>query len=125
MKIKFNPYHFVMFIILLCIETMIAIFLKDGFIRHTFGDFLVVILLYCFFKSFIRGKSFQIALAVCAIAYTIEFLQLTNFLEWLHLKDNTFAKIILGSTFHISDLIAYTIGIISILIFEHLSHGNH
>lgn len=123
--IVFNKAYFVMFIILLITETLIAIFLKTGFIRHTVGDFLVVILLYCFFKSFIKGKSFQVALFVFIISYTIEFLQLTNFLEWLNLHDNAIAKTILGSTFHFSDLIAYTLGIITILIFEHLSHANH
>lgn len=122
--IVFNKAYFIVFVILLITETLIAIFLKTGFIRHTLGDFLVVILLYCFFKSFIKGKSFQVALFVFIISYVIEFLQLTKFLEWLNLQDHTIAKTILGSTFHFSDLIAYTLGIITILIFEHLSHAN-
>lgn len=124
MKLKFNRNYFIGFIILLCIEILIAIYLKDGFIRHTFGDYLVVILLYCFFKSFIKATSFLIAFVVLIIAYSIEFLQLTNFLEVLHLQNNAIAKIVLGSTFHIGDLIAYTLGIITILIFEHTRHGN-
>lgn len=124
MKLKFNTYYFVVFIVLFAIEALIAIYLKEGFIRHNFGDYLVVILLYCFFKSFIKGKSFQIALAVLIFSYTIEFLQLTSFLEVLNLQENRIAKIVLGSTFSIGDLIAYTFGIITILIFEHLRHGN-
>jgi hypothetical protein len=124
MKIRFNKYYFGAFIALLAIETLIAIYLKNGFIRHTVGDFLVVILLYCFFKSFIMGKSIQVALAVFIISYAIEFLQLTNFLEVLHLQDNSIANIVLGSTFHISDLVAYTLGIITILIFENTRHEN-
>ncbi len=124
MKLKFNTYYFIAFLILFCIEALIAILLKDGFIRHTFGDYLVVILLFCFFKSFIKGKSFQTALAVLIISYVIEFLQLTNFLELLQLHDSSFAKIVLGSTFHVSDLAAYTLGVITILIFEHIHNGN-
>ena len=54
--------------ILFLIETLIAIYLKTGFIRHTFGDFLCVILLYCFFKSFIEGHHFKIAISVLVIA---------------------------------------------------------
>lgn len=124
MKIKFNLYYFTACIILFCIETLIAVYLKDGFIRHTFGDYLVVILLYCFLKSFIRGKSFHIAFAVFVISYAIEFLQLFDFPEALGLQNNSFAKIVLGTTFSIGDLIAYTLGIISILIFEHIHNGN-
>lgn len=124
MKLNFNPYYFITFIVLFAIEALIAIYLKVGFIRHTFGDFLVVILLYCFFKSFIKGREFKVALVVLIISYVIEFLQLTNFLEVLCLQNNSFAKIVLGSTFHISDLVAYTLGIITILIFEHSRHGN-
>ena len=124
MKIKFNKLYFIVFLVLLAIETLIAIYLKDGFIRHTFGDYLVVILLYCFLKSFIRGKSFHIAFAVLIISYSIEFLQLTNFLQLFNLQNNSLAKIILGSTFSISDLIAYTFGIITILIFEHINYAN-
>lgn len=125
MKFKFNLPYFIAFLILFVIEALIAIYFKDGFIRHTFGDYLVVILLYCFFKSFIKDKSYQIALVVFIISYTVEFLQLFNLLEFLHLQNNSLAKIMLGSTFHISDLIAYTLGIITVLIFENIQHGNN
>ena len=58
------------------------------------------------------------AIIVLFISFTIEFLQLTPFLEWLNLHDNTLAKTVLGSTFHISDLVAYTLGVITIIIVE-------
>lgn len=58
------------------------------------------------------------ALIVLLIAFIIEFLQLAPFLEMLNLHNNTYAKIVLGSTFHVSDLIAYTLGVLSIIIAE-------
>jgi hypothetical protein len=58
------------------------------------------------------------ALIVLLIAFIIEFLQHTPFLEILNLQDNTIAKIVLGSTFNVSDLIAYTLGVLSIIIAE-------
>ncbi len=124
MKLQFNTYYFIGFIVLLALEAVIAIFLKDGFIRHTLGDYLVVILLYCFFRSFISGNSVLIALGVLFISYGIEFLQLTHLLTVLHLQDHNIARIVLGSTFSIGDLVAYTFGFFTILIFEHISHGN-
>ncbi|HLT52306.1 MAG TPA: DUF2809 domain-containing protein [Flavobacteriaceae bacterium] len=113
-----NRIYFLFFLALLATETLIALFLKSGFIRHTFGDFLVVILLYCFIKSFWNLKPVVVGIKVLTIAFTIEFLQLTPFLKWLHLEDHSVAKIILGSTFQVGDLIAYTLGILFVLIIE-------
>ncbi|UPS91850.1 DUF2809 domain-containing protein [Bizionia sp. M204] len=118
MKLHFNRIYFLGFVILFIIEGLIAYFLKTGFIRHTFGDFLIVILLYCFAKSFINAKPIPVAFAVLLFAFIIEFLQLGNLLEHLKLQNNPFAILILGSTFHVSDLIAYTLGIVTVLIFE-------
>jgi hypothetical protein len=115
---KFSKKYFLLFVILLIIETCIAIFLEDGFIRHTFGDFLVVIMLYCLLKSLFSTKPLIIALIVLAISFGIELLQLTNFLEWIGLEQNPYAKVILGNTFHISDLIAYSLGVIVVLIVD-------
>lgn len=124
MKFKFDVPYFITFLILFIIEVLIAIFLKDGFIRHTFGDFLIVIMLYCFFKTFIKNNSYLIALAVLIIAFIVEFLQLFNLLQFLNLQNNSIAKIVLGTTFQISDLIAYTLGIITILLFENITKAS-
>ena len=115
---KFNKTYFIIFILTFIIEACIAYFLKSGFIRHTFGDFLVVIMLYCLIKSFINIKPIIAALVVLIISFVIEFLQLTLFLEWLNIQDNTFAKTILGSTFNFSDLVAYTLGVITVIGIE-------
>ena len=103
---------------ILLIEICIAAFLTEGFIRHTFGDFLVVILVYCSIRTFIETNPIYIAIGVLTFAFAIEFLQLFNLLDHLQLRDNKIATIILGSTFHISDLIAYTLGTIIILAFD-------
>ncbi len=118
MSFQFNKSYLIYSILLFVIEAWIAIIFKSGFIRHTFGDYLVVILLYCFIKTVIKAKPILIAIAVLIIAFGIEFLQLYNLLETLNLQNNTIAKLILGSTFHVSDLIAYTLGILTVLFVE-------
>ena len=118
MKVSFNKAYFILFMLLFCIETLIALYLKNGFIRHTFGDFLVVILLYCFLKSFWNVKPATVALTVLLISFLIEFLQLANLLEFLNLENNNLAKTIFGSTFNVTDLIAYTLGIATVLLIE-------
>ena len=114
----FKKTYFLLFTVLFLIEFAIAYFLKDGFIRHTFGDFLVVIMLYFLFRSILNIKPKPTALLVLLIAFVIEFLQLTNFLEILGLENNIYAKIILGSTFHTTDLLAYSLGVLTVLIID-------
>ena len=116
MRLRFSVPYFVGFLVILLIEALIAAFLKTGFIRHTFGDYLVVILLYCFFRSFINGKSIRIALFVLCIAYTVELLQLTTYLEYFNVQDSYIVGLILGSSFSFGDLLAYTLGIITVII---------
>lgn len=118
MKLQFNKTYFILFVLLFITEALIAIYLKTGFIRHTFGDFLVVILIYCFIKSFLNLKPIIAGISVLIIAFFIEFLQLTNLLKLLNLDGNDLAKLVLGSTFQTSDLIAYSLGIITVLCIE-------
>ncbi|MEN3322640.1 DUF2809 domain-containing protein [Mariniflexile soesokkakense] len=119
MKLQFNKTYIILTLLLFTTEAFIAIFLKTGFIRHTFGDYLIVILMYCFFKSFIKGNHFYIAMSVLAFSFVVEFFQLVNILKPLNLQNSHIAKLILGSTFQISDLMAYTLGIVTVLIVEY------
>lgn len=117
---KFNKTYLTLALILFLIEIWIAFIIKDGFIRYTFGDYLVVIFLYCLIRGFTNLSVLTTVLLVGFIAFTIEFLQLVNLLEFLNVQHNRLAKLILGSTFHITDLIAYTIGLITVIIIEHI-----
>ena len=118
MTIKFNKSFFASTLLLFSIEVCIAAFLTTGFIRHTFGDYLVVILMYCAIRSVIVAKPIYIALSVLVFAFGVELLQLFNLLDYLNLRDNELAVIVLGSTFEVSDLVAYSLGIISIFIID-------
>lgn len=125
MILNLNKTYLIFTILLFSIEILIAAYLKTGFIRYTFGDFLSVILLYCFFRSFLKVKPVKLAVFVLAIAFFIEFMQLLNILEWLQLEQNEILKIILGSTFNTLDLVAYTLGIATVLIIEYLNTTYH
>ncbi|MEC3907232.1 DUF2809 domain-containing protein [Tamlana sp. 2201CG12-4] len=109
---KINKIYLTLTLLLFLIEACIAIFLKTGFIRHTVGDFLVVILIYCFFKSFLNINSIKLAIAVFLFALCIELLQLFNILNLLNMEHNKTAILLLGSTFQVSDLVAYALGLI-------------
>jgi hypothetical protein len=119
MKLQFNKKYAILFVAIFMVEILIAKFLIHGFIRGTFGDFLVVILMYCFVKSLVSVKPKYIAIGVLIFTYAIEFLQFFKLLDFLNLQGNKTANVVLGSTFQISDLISYTLGIITVLIVEY------
>lgn len=114
----FNKLYSFWSLIILIIEIGIATLIEGGFIRHTFGDVLAVMLLYCLLKSVLDLKPQQASIVALVIAYFIEFLQLTSFIKNIGLKNNMIVEIIFGNTFSITDLLAYTSGIIIVLITE-------
>jgi hypothetical protein len=120
MKLQFNKNYLVLAHSLFLIELAIAFIIKTGFIRYTFGDYLVVILLYAILRGCTTLSVRASALIVLLIAYGIELLQLTSFLAYFNLQDSFTASLIFGNTFHGSDIVAYTLGILTVLIIEML-----
>lgn len=118
MKLQFTKNYLVLAHILFLMELAIAFIVKTGFIRYTFGDYLCVILLYAIIRGCTNLSVWASSLVVLVIAYTIEFLQLTTYLSFFNLQDSYTANLILGSTFSVSDLVAYTLGIVTVLIIE-------
>ncbi|PAX59467.1 ribosomal maturation YjgA family protein [Brunnivagina elsteri] len=114
----FNKKYFYFTLVLFLIEVCIAVFINDVFIRPFIGDVLVVILIYCFIRTFWNIDSFIVALSVFAFACIIEVLQYFNFVSKLGLQNNRILAVSLGSTFDWKDIIAYAIGIIIVLWLE-------
>mgnify|MGYP000874246776 CR=1 FL=1 len=108
--ITFSLKYFLLFVFIFIIEVLIAKFLTDQFIRPFVGDVLVVILIYCFFKSFLNFPSKNIAFGVLIFACCVEFLQLFHLVKLLHLEHNKIMRIAIGSVFNFKDIIAYCIG---------------
>lgn len=122
---KFNITSFFIFISLLFIEVLIAVFVNDSFIRPFVGDFLAVILLYYLFSSFYEISPIKTALIVLFIAYLIEWLQYIHFIELMGWGDRKLLKIILGSSFDWGDILAYTLGIGAVLFFHKKNLFSH
>lgn len=118
--LKFRPVYFLLTALFFITEILIAVFVKDDFIRPYVGDMLVVILLYCFLRSFFRIAVFPGAILVLAFSFLVEFLQYFNFISRIGLEDSSLAKIVLGNSFSAGDLLMYTIGAVLILIMERL-----
>jgi len=113
---KFNFKYFIIFILLLFTEILIV--KTSGFIRHTFGDFLAAIGVYYFVKSFFDINPIKLGIGVLVFSFIVELLQLTPFLEITGLSNNRMASIIFGSTFSYGDLLAYTLGVITVVVID-------
>jgi uncharacterized membrane protein len=117
---QFNRNYFTLAILLFLIEVCIALFVNDNFIRPYIGDVLVVILMYCAVKSVFNLPVMATALGVLLLSFGIELLQYANFIEKIGLETNTLARTILGHSYSVEDLMAYTIGVIVIITVEKL-----
>lgn len=115
---KFNPRYLISTILLFITEVLIALFVHDQFIRPYIGDFLVVVLIYCFVKSFLDTPVVPTALGVLLFAYTVELLQYFRIVEVLGLQHSRAARIIIGSSFEWLDILTYTLGILMVIVVE-------
>ena len=106
------------FVLLMFIEVIIALYIHDNFIRPYIGDIIVVVVVYCFIRIFIPEGIKWMPLYVFIFATVIELLQYLNLVELLKLENNLIARIIIGSTFDIVDIICYLIGCVLLIIWE-------
>lgn len=110
MKRKINLTYFLIFILLLTVEVLIALFVHDSFVRPYIGDVLVTGVLCAFFRIFVPTKPKILPILTAAIAAGVEFLQYFDFVSLLGLADNRFFSILLGKTFDPMDIVCYLIG---------------
>ena len=78
----------------------------------------MVILMYTFIKSIFKLSVKSTVLGVLIFSYLIEIFQYFNGIELLGLQDNYLARLVIGTTFTWSDLVAYLMGGALIIIFE-------
>ncbi len=114
----FRLKYFLLALVLFATEIVIALFVRDAFIRPYVGDFLVVILLYCFVRAFFKVSVMQAALGVLAFAFLIETLQYFNIVNVLGLQHSRVARIVIGTAFSWEDMVAYALGIGVVLLLE-------
>ncbi|MEB4593523.1 DUF2809 domain-containing protein [Candidatus Thiothrix sp. Deng01] len=100
-------------IALFAVEAIIATKLNHlHFIRAYFGDFLVVMLVYCAVKAFWNVEAKRLALGVFVFACTVELAQLFRLADVLHLTG--WARVVLGTSFSVHDILMYAAGCLGI-----------
>lgn len=120
LKLTLNKYYGLLALSLFIVEVLIALYMHDAIVRPYVGDLLVVILLYCFAKTIIDTPIVPSAIAVLVFAYFIEWLQYLQIVNLLGLQHNAIASTVIGTTFQWGDILAYTLGILVVLLAEKL-----
>lgn len=115
---RFHLRFFGLTVFLFIVEVLIALYVRDNFVRPYVGDYLVVMLIYCAVRSFIKGNPVKIAIAVLLFAYLVEVLQYFRIVDRLGLAGNQLAKTVIGYGFEWGDMLAYTLGVLTILLIE-------
>ena len=109
-KLRFDVVYFLLFACVFLIEVMIALFVRDAFIRPFVGDVLVVVLLYLFFQAFLVCGKAKLVVGVLLFAWAVEVGQYLNLVAILGLEECRVARVVIGSTFDVMDLMAYAVG---------------
>ncbi len=95
---------------ILLIEVLIALFVRDDFIRPYGGDILVTVLICCFGRIFFPAGVRLLPVWVFLFAAAVEVGQAFDFVSLMGLGDIAFFRILLGSTFSWADLVCYAAG---------------
>lgn len=115
---RFDKTYFLFALVLFIIEICIAVFVRDSFIRPYVGDYLVVILIYCAVRTVLNAPVISVAIAVILFSFAIETLQYFHLVNRLGLQNNIVARTVIGYGFEWLDLVAYSLGIITVLVWE-------
>ena len=108
------------FAAVLVIEVLIALFVRDDFIRPYGGDILVTVLICCFGRIFFPTGAKLLPLWVFLFAAAVEIGQYFQLVEILGLEQSKFFRMVLGTTFSPADLICYAAGCALFFGIEHI-----
>lgn len=108
------------FAAILILEVIIALFVRDRFIRPYGGDVLVTVLICCFLRIFLPERVRLLPVYVFLFAVCVEIGQYFDFVSLLGLDGNAFFSILLGSTFSFADIVCYGVGCVLFSLAEAL-----
>lgn len=115
---RFHNTYFLLSLFLFWFAVLLSLFIHDPFIRIYAGDFLVVMLLYCFTRSFMNLSSHLTLLIVLAFVFALEIAQYFSVVNRLGLDGHPLAMTLIGNVFAWQDLLAYTMGAVLVFLME-------
>ena len=105
-----KPY-IIIFIAIFAVETCIALFVHDDFVRPYIGDVIVMWAVYCLAQIILGGRfgSYKVAVGSLIFAFFVELLQKFRIVDVLGIKSPVLRTII-GTSFAPADLVCYLAG---------------
>ncbi len=95
---------------LLTVEVLIALFVRDRFVRPYLGDVLVVILLYCVVRCIKPTGWRWLSPGLFLFAVAVEAAQAAQLVCRLGWEDIPFLATLLGTSFSWWDILCYAVG---------------
>lgn len=117
---RFHHTFFFLTLMLLVAEVLIALFVNDSFVRPYLGDVLVVMLIHCFLRTFLKTDARIVSIVVLAFAFLVELLQYLDLITVLGWQHSRLARTVLGTSFSWADLLCYLVGWVLVLCAETL-----
>ncbi|QIG80560.1 ribosomal maturation YjgA family protein [Stakelama tenebrarum] len=117
---RLRPGYALAALLIFAVEVLIALYVRDAFVRPLLGDVLAVILVYLGLRAILPIGVRAAALSALAIAFAIEFGQLLGLADMLGLARGSPWRVVIGSHYDWRDLIAYTAGTLAALLVERL-----
>jgi hypothetical protein len=124
-RFRLSRKYFALTLLLFAAEVFIGACLHDAVIRPFGGDFLVVILMYCFVKTVMNIPVNTAAAGVLITAYVVEVSQYFKLVAVLGLKRCPLANILLSNSFSWIDMLMYTLGALLVVGLEKLARKQH
>ena len=112
---QFTPIYILAFLFLLITEILIALYVHDRFIRPYFGDVLVIVLIYCFLRIFIKPYRL-LPIYIFLLGVLVEIVQYFQLTKIFGLDKNRILAVILGQKADLLDIFCYFVGCMIIYI---------
>lgn len=116
--LTFRLNYFLLAGLIFIVEVLIALFVRDRFIRPYGGDYLVVFLVYYAARTVLKAPPLKVAIGALLFCYLVEAGQYVNFVDRIGLGGNEIAKTALGYGFEWLDMLAYTLGAATLILLE-------
>jgi hypothetical protein len=115
---RFSSRYAIAFALLLLVETLIALFVHDSFVRPYLGDSLAIVALYCLVRSLFAISLLPALAGTFVFACCLELGQSLQLVDRLGLSDNRVMRVVLGTVYSPYDLLAYAGGVVLVLVLE-------
>ena len=107
--------YIIIFLVIFAVETLIALFVHDDFVRPYIGDVIVMWAVYCLAQIILGGKfdSYKVAVGSMIFAFAVEILQKFHIADVLGVE-NPILRTIIGTSYATADLLCYLAGTVFI-----------